>query len=461
MKICKIRIKDFKQFKDIELDFTHPVTGEPLDKICFIGSNGTGKSTLLNFINDFLFLQERYPFYAFSQTINLKFNDTNVSYEITFKMDKNVKYYKVLPKGNNEKSLIFEEAIYKNWSKNRKPLDDRMSLEQVDEINRGHIEKLLNFFTVNKPNLITYSPSETAQNRYIQIEDVPQTTLNASLEMLGNLPVYNEVSSQSVDIFWSVLVALIKERENERVAFETIPQNLDKSKRQLIEEFDKDHPKIMDKLGEIWNKILAKANLELDTEGVKNPIQLTDNLKAYIRTKDTKERINYNQLSTGIRNFIFRIGHIYSLYFNREIKRGFLLVDEPENSLYPDFLFDLMEIYDEIVKDKNGENNTQMFFATHNPIVAAQFEPYERIILEWTEDGNVTAHKGTAPVGDDPNDLLEYDFALKNLMGKKGRAKWAEYVDLKKKLIRTKETAEKTALAEQIIKIGNDYNFSE
>ena len=279
--------------------------------------------------------------------------------------------------------------------------------------------------------------------------------------MLGNLPIYNEVSSQSVDIFWSVLVALIKERENERADFETFPQNLDKSKRQLIEEFDKDHPKIMDKLGEIWNKILAKANLELDTEGVKNPIQLTDNLKAYIRTKDTKERINYNQLSTGIRNFIFRIGHIYSLYFNREIKRGFLLVDEPENSLYPDFLFDLMEIYDEIVKDKNGENNTQMFFTTHNPIVAAQFEPYERIILEWTEDGNVTAHKGTAPVGDDPNDLLEYDFALKNLMGKKGRAKWAEYVDLKKKLIRTKETAEKTALAEQIIKIGNDYNFSE
>ena len=461
MKICKIRIKDFKQFKDIKLDFTHPVTGEPLDKICFIGSNGTGKSTLLNFINDFSILQERYPFFDFAQTAKLKFDDTIMSYEILFKIDGN-KYYIVYFKGNYKKNLIFEEKEYENWSKNRDPLDDEMRWEEISEIiNRNVSNQLKNIFTENKPNLITYSPSETAQNKYIQIEDVPQTTLNKSLEILGNLPIYNEVSSQSVDTFWSVLVALIKERENERADFETFPQNLDKSKRQLIEEFDKDHPKIMDKLGEIWNKILAKANLELDTEGVKNPIQLTDNLKAYIRTKDTKERINYNQLSTGIRNFIFRIGHIYSLYFNREIKRAFLLVDEPENSLYPDFLFDLMEIYDEIVKDKNGENNTQMFFATHNPIVAAQFEPYERIILEWTEDGNVTAHKGTAPVGDDPNDLLEYDFALKNLMGKKGRAKWAEYVDLKKKLIRTKESAEKMALAEQISKIGNDYNFSE
>ena len=462
MKICKIRIKDFKQFKDIKLDFTHPVTGEPLDKICFIGSNGTGKSTLLNFIHDFLIFPELLKPYTLPQIGNLKFNDTKVSYEVIFKIDDSVKYYKVLPKGNNLNGLIFEETEYKNWLKNRNPLYDEVNLKQAIEIiNREGNEQFLNILTESKPDLVVYSPSETKENKYIQVEDVPQTTLNASLEMLGNLPVYNEVSSQSVDIFWSVLVALIKERENERADFETFPQNLDKSKRQLIEEFDKDHPKIMDKLGEIWNKILAKANLELDTEGVKNPIQLTDNLKAYIRTKDTKERINYNQLSTGIRNFIFRIGHIYSLYFNREIKRGFLLVDEPENSLYPDFLFDLMEIYDEIVKDKNGENNTQMFFATHNPIVAAQFEPYERIILEWTEDGNVTAHKGTAPVGDDPNDLLEYDFALKNLMGKKGRAKWAEYVDLKKKLIRTKESAEKMALAEQISKIGNDYNFSE
>jgi hypothetical protein len=102
-----------------------------------------------------------------------------------------------------------------------------------------------------------------------------------------------------------------------------------------------------------------------------------------------------------------------------------------------------------------------MFFATHNPIVAAQFEPYERIILAWDETGGVKAHKGTVPVGDDPNDILEYDFALKNLMGKKGQEKWAEYVDLKKKLIRAKETDDKLALAEQINKIGNAYNFSE
>ena len=54
MKICKIYIKDFRQFRDFELDLTypkgHPKEGEPLEKVCFIGSNGTGKSTLLETI---------------------------------------------------------------------------------------------------------------------------------------------------------------------------------------------------------------------------------------------------------------------------------------------------------------------------------------------------------------------------------------------------------------------------
>ena len=215
----------------------------------------------------------------------------------------------------------------------------------------------------------------------------------------------------------------------------------------------------MNKLSKIWNKILDNAGLEFDIEGASKPIQLTDNLRAYIRLKETKERINYNKLSTGIRNFIFRIGHIYSLYFNREIKKGFLLIDEPENSLFPDFLFDLVETYQEIVIDKNGKNNTQIFMATHNPIIAAQFEPYERIVLEWNEQGYVDAHKGTAPAGDDPNDVLMKDFKLRNLMRKKGQEMWEEYLGLKKKLRKTQDNKEKEHLMQEILKIGGDYNF--
>jgi len=55
MKICKIIIKGFQQFRDFELDLSypkgHPLEGEPLEKACLIGQNGTGKSTLIRLIN--------------------------------------------------------------------------------------------------------------------------------------------------------------------------------------------------------------------------------------------------------------------------------------------------------------------------------------------------------------------------------------------------------------------------
>jgi predicted ATPase len=260
--------------------------------------------------------------------------------------------------------------------------------------------------------------------------------------------------------FWKLLIIyLIKKRENDFREYESQEENQNKTVKTVKEEFDRVNPKILNKLSEIWNKILNRAGLEFDVANASNPVQLTDNLKAYIVNKSTKKTIPYNALSTGIRNYIFRIGHIYSLYFNREVKRGFLLLDEPENSLYPDFLFDWMETFLEIIKDKNGENNTQVFISTHNPIIAAQFEPYERIILEWDENAHVISRKGKSPVGDDPNDILTNDFELKNLMGKEGLAMWDHYVDLKKKLRHAISKEDKEKIISEMNRIGSDYNF--
>ncbi|RKZ53396.1 MAG: hypothetical protein DRR16_25625 [Candidatus Parabeggiatoa sp. nov. 3] len=52
MKITQINIKDYNQFKNLMLDLTYPKGHEKedqaLDKICFIGQSGTGKTSLLN-----------------------------------------------------------------------------------------------------------------------------------------------------------------------------------------------------------------------------------------------------------------------------------------------------------------------------------------------------------------------------------------------------------------------------
>lgn len=309
-------------------------------------------------------------------------------------------------------------------------------------------------------NLLIKVEAESDANYYKTIQDVPSASLDEAIgkDKLG-FTGYCILDQSNVGDFWKRVIYHTAQRERARIEFENRPENLEKTKRQLIDEFDTANPKILDRLAQIWNKILDKAGLEFDVDNARLPIQLTDNLYAYIKLKSTGERINYNQLSTGIRNFIFRIGHIYSLCFNREIENGFLFVDEPENSLFPDFLLDLISIYEEITTDKNGNRNTQMFFATHNPIVAAQFEPYERVILDWNEEGSVRAYRGEAPLGDDPNDLLMKDFAIRSLMTEAGLKKWREFLDLNEQLRQATDPSEKGRLATKIFEIGTAYNF--
>jgi AAA15 family ATPase/GTPase len=468
MRIAKIFIKGFKQFDNVELDLTNPITGEPLDKVCFIGKNGTGKSSLLSLLNFLLFNIHNVSFSGQGKWVfALKLIDNGKTYYLLYFPTPLLGKKILLEESGKSKSETPEFEVRKNVNEEINGGAIRDGLKQLD-FEEFKYKKFISAddsnwqYTLNeflKIDLLIYSPAESFSNDALRLSDVPETNLNQALQLFDDFPINHFVSNDKIDHFWKTLVFLIKKRENQREEFETDPININKTKSQLIEEFDNVYPKILNRLSVLWNKILNKSGLEFDIDNAKNPIQLGDNLKAYIKLINKNSRVPYNELSTGIRNFIFRLGHIYSLYFSREIKKGFLLIDEPENSLYPDFLFDLVETYQEVVKDKNGEQNTQIFMATHNPIIAAQFEPYERIILEFDDNGFVTSHKGHSPIGDDPNDILKQDFELGNLMGKAGLAMWDKYQMLKKKLRNSNDEKEKESLLVELNKIGSDYNF--
>jgi len=466
MKICKIYIRDFQQFKDVELDFTHPETGEPLNKICFIGSNGTGKSKLLRLIN-WLFTS---VFTNFGRigfgTPHLVGGEAKVIFKI-FNKNSNLLIFHF-----NRNSFILQITGMSKGEESHL-IQELLSLKLVDDFTRSHkYDKLIQstlsreflndlILKDNAKDLLIYSPSENEKIYLMGKDGVPKTNVNEALSLFNNFPFYAEVSPAKVEAFWKLLIYNLRKRAEERDRFENLPVNLKKTKDVLIQEFDSENPKILEHLAKVWNKILNKAGLEFDFEGASNPFQLNDNLLVYARLIYSKETIPYDELSSGVKNFIFRLGHIHSLYFNREIDRGFILIDEPENSLYPDFLFDLVEAYKEVLIDKRGQNNTQLFFVTHNPIIAAQFQPYERIILDFDEDGFVSARRGVSPVGDDPNDVLTNDFEMTDLMGPEGKKQWEKYIDLKKTLIKATDTDEKIKIAKEINQIGQSYNFQE
>jgi predicted ATPase len=465
MKICRIYIKDFEQFQDLELDFTNPATGDAVDKICFIGSNGTGKSKILRLINWFFYSAlpslvqpNRHPNLGDNPESKLIFTIASKGVHfLLFYFQRQVVIFNLSKISKGKDAILIKELLA------LKAISQVINIEGyktlIESTKHGDLLNEL-VLSDNSKDLLIYSPDESKTNSYSDINDVPKTSVSDALALFKNTPFFAQVSPDTVDVFWKLLVYNLKKRDEERERFERRSENLIKTKAQLIDEFDKANPKILDSIAKIWDKILAKAGLEFDAAGANNPVQLTDNLKAYIKIKNKDQVIPYRELSTGIRNFIFRVGHIHSLFFNRQIDRGFILIDEPENGLFPNFLFELMETYEEIADDKSNRNNIQMFFATHNPIIAAQFEPYERIILDWKEDGSVEAKRGIAPIGDDPNDILSNDFELTTLMGPEGRKMWDRYQDLKKKLIRESDKLKKEEFINEINQIGSLYNFS-
>ncbi|WP_413666276.1 AAA family ATPase [Mucilaginibacter sp. Mucisp86] len=443
MKLLGIYLYDYQQFKNFELDFTYPAghekAGQALDKVCFIGRNGTGKTTLLTLIY---------------HNIHLLLANSGIS--VIFKIElQGTKLYVL--KSTVDHYCVFNENIIgiNNWKK--KYFDNPLKfVKDYSLFKYNNTDEVLSKipFAKNSSDLLIYVPSESDHNAYSQINDVPQTSLNEAIKLFDLFPYAHLISNDSIKNFWNVLTYQVKKRENDLREFQNLDINLDKTVREVQEEFEKNNPKILDEIAILWDRILNKANLEFDSKNASNPVQLNDNLKAYINIKGGGQRIGYNQLSNGIRNFIFRLGHIYSLYFNRDIQNGFLLIDEPENNLYPDFLYGLIETYLGFIK------NTQFFVATHSPIIAAQFESYERIILDFNDDGTVYTRTGETPIGDDPNDLLVKDFNVRSLLGKEGIKKWERYIELKRIIPKVADDQEKSRLLDEFMQIGNDYNFS-
>lgn len=456
MKIEKLVLKGFQQFTDFHLDLTDPASGAPLEKVCLIGRNATGKSTLLRLLYETL----RHIRNALnsSQTIGV-----HPFMAMKLRLASSSIWVCGIPPGNP--LWTFREDVehsheWKNYIDESSDIHPPPEFHPSKGLNshllskeeRGQVSTELQWVS-GAPDLVVYSPADDS-SLIAHGKKLPQTTLNDALSLFKAFPVCVEVKTEAVEQFWNVLIYLIKKRENDWHEFLRQPENRSKSVQQAEGEFQDGHPEILARIAELWDRVLAQAGLEFDYENARKPVQLNENLEAYVRLRGSGTHVDYNALSSGIRRFIFRLGHIYSLFFQRHIRRGFLLLDEPENSLHPDFLYDLVEIYLNIVE------NTQFFVATHSPIIAAQFRPEERVILDFNEEHCVTNRRGVVPAGDDPNDLLDKDFQVRSLYGREGLANWERFLELRRLIKKTSDATARRGLIDEYMRIGNAYNFA-
>jgi ABC-type lipoprotein export system ATPase subunit len=354
VKITRLEIKDFHQFKYLELDLTYPLghekEGQPLDKVCIIGQSGTGKTTLIELLGGLT-----YNFKMLRDKYELKNKNAAISVH-----DRDIRYNQLI--ADTGKNYAVDD-----YSKNGEKITFQEFLEFYTSYRKS-----------DKPNLIYY-PAELKYGLSNDEEATnfkERTVLDFSLEKASgvwNLIIEEIQAYQEKELQIRQEISRLVENDND---IDSIREGIKK----LEEWKQKNFNPIVDLADNCLNPILKRFNLQVKTD---LDIKKKDDIGS-IKIEDfNKNEISYNFLSTGTKQVITNALPLYLL----GPKEALIFFDEPERSLYPDIQREIVSYYESLV------TNCQMFFATHSPIIASSFEPWEIVELKFNEDGKVFQEK--------------------------------------------------------------------
>ncbi|HID98864.1 MAG TPA: hypothetical protein EYP59_01070 [Thiotrichaceae bacterium] len=372
MKISQIDITEYNPFKNLTLDLTypkgHPKEGKPLNKVCFLGKSGTGKTSLLNLIRATL-------------TANLTTEHDQV---LQGTLNQNI--------SRADKTLIVITAFFK-------------AVKSIIEIREGgkilwewktsqvSPKQFIETFYLGKNKLISF-PAEiiTNLNQILQEKPVsPVSYLKTAVEFdqpkHSQKPQIFDFETDNVLAIWNEILTDINAYKIKELKYsQQITKALDISAAegerafQNYKHWKAEHPNPLEKLAQQLDIILNKFSLTVKTSF---DFESVEDLKFIeIQSVDGTE-IPYSGWSTGTKQVILTMTPLFKLNTDDSI----ILLDEPERSLYPDIQTEIINYYTTLAP------NAQLFFATHSPIIASAFEPWEIVELKFNQLGTVYQEK--------------------------------------------------------------------
>jgi len=393
-KITKIELHNYRQFQNLELDLTyptgHPKEGKPLEKVCFIGQSGTGKTTLLNLIQ--LITQQDEESDLFSDSVNSISVQCYINETVTLKksIDKGQKDISILENNLTKKEIEF---LFDSWYNNTNiklinfPSDTLKHLENLKNKERlkSDIEK---FIETNKTSL----PDTLKKQLDLIIKKEEEKFISSSKQSIA-IPKNKIIDFSYVDStkIWNNIKKEINDynkilNEKRFTHSKQIEESFENVERinEINIEFAKwknSNPSPLKSLADnCLNRFLNKFNIKLRTDV--EHIQIVESNYLQLETIQGKP-IHTHVLSSGTKQLLLRAVPLYYLKPTNSI----LLFDEPEDAFYPDVQEKIVEFY------SNLGVGCQCFFATHSPVIASCFEPWEIIELKFDEDYNVIQEK--------------------------------------------------------------------
>jgi ABC-type lipoprotein export system ATPase subunit len=426
MKITKLKIDKHKHLENLEFDFTYPEDfhikekrGKPLDKICFIGQSGTGKTNLLELIYNDLF-----------SILSIELDGENVWRKNGVLL-------------SNYLQIFIENIKFESL---RKDTYDLNILVNDKKLNYSQNNSTFPQSLFSNSNKVFFLKSSIISTKNINILNSNPLELKESIvdsnNTLNNTIEFDEEISPS--IWYFILASVIDFHSNRYKKYNELIgkgliSDLTKFNKQVLE-FLKENPNPLESLSKKFNPIFKKLGLQIDIDNTEYSIPIKNILK--------EEIIPVKDSSTGTKQILLTSLPLYFL----DTQNTIILFDEPERSLYPDIQMELMDHY------QNFAPEAQFIVATHSPFIAANFEPEERFILYFDKEGNVAVKRGKSPIGDDPNDMLTNDFGV-NYINTYGQEKFQDYLELKQKMLFEKDEKLKKKYAQEVRELGDKYNF--
>lgn len=369
MKITGIEIRDYRQFKDFKLELTYPVghekAGKPLSKICFIGQSGTGKTTILKNIVEIVknrklvFNEEDLKKHLINFKINIEYNENNEIAGILSEEQKNAfnnssMYFSSFPSGR----LINES--YERYIEDWKTILIYCPSELQEFQNQFKAE--LNFF-----------------ENFISDTDESKKKISEELAQLKNKKFFDFSVEDTRSIWKSILFDakdfMVNELRHSQKISKAIVKNSEQADR-LVNEFkdwQKKNPSPFKDLAKVLNPIIERFNIRVKEDFDFERAEDLDFIKLETLKKSS---VPYHVWSTGTKQVVLTAIPIHKLDTNKTV----ILIDEPERSLYPDIQQEIVDYYTSLAP------NAQFFFATHSPIIASSFEPWEIVELKFDYD---------------------------------------------------------------------------
>lgn len=364
MKIRKIELKGYNQFENVTLDLTfpqgHPKAGLPLDKVCFIGQSGTGKTSLLRLIKWFVSLKREIGknvslMLPPAESVRMDFRFFDLSYSMSNVED--------------------DPFLRYHWEKK---YDSEGFFRALGDHYRKVKPVLINFPT----EILTAPGYKTPAARIDPADELERIKVQQTPPGVSEPQRIIDFGVDDVDEYWESIVESISDHRarelliKNKVADAAIGKNGEngKDKEQSSVEYRKWLKENPDPLAILADQCLDPVLFDLGLKTKREiDLQAIRNLGFIALQTIAGQDVPRDFWSTGTRQLVQTIIPLFQLKPGNAV----ILIDEPECSLFPDVQRNIIQQYVTLAPD------SQFFFATHSPLIASSFDPWEVVELKF------------------------------------------------------------------------------